>query len=54
MCMVYFVTLLLAVRREWVWLSRVRGQDVKLLKALGVGLICDLMVENKKVKYGLQ
>lgn len=34
-------------------LSRVRGQDGQLLKALGVSLICDLMVENKKTKYGI-
>lgn len=34
-------------------MTRVRGQDVQLLKAVGVDLICDLMVEKKKSKYGL-
>ncbi|CAI8010569.1 Myotubularin-related protein 14 [Geodia barretti] len=34
-------------------MTRVRGQDVQLLKATGVDLICDLMVEKKKSKYGL-
>lgn len=42
-----------AFNRDWVLLNKVRGQDVQLLKALGVGLICDLMVEKKKLKYGL-
>lgn len=39
--------------REWVLLNRVRGQDVQLMKKLDVSLICDLMVEKKKLKYGL-
>jgi len=39
--------------RDWVLLNKVRGQDVQLLKALRVDLICDLMVEKKKLKYGL-
>lgn len=39
--------------RDWVLLNRVRGQDVQLLKALRVDLICDLMVEKKKLKYGI-
>jgi hypothetical protein len=34
-------------------MTRVRGQDVQLLKATEVDLICDLMVEKKKSKYGL-
>jgi len=34
-------------------LNRIRGQDVQLLKALQVQLICDLMVEKKKTKYGM-
>ena len=34
-------------------MKRVKGQDVQLLKAVGVELICDLMVETKKIKYGL-
>ncbi|CAM6002184.1 unnamed protein product [Sphagnum balticum] len=33
--------------------SRVRNQDIKLLKYLSVGNICDLMVEKKKVKFGV-
>lgn len=39
--------------REWALLSKVRGQDVQLMKALNVSLICDLMVEKKKLKYGV-
>ncbi|XP_054713416.1 myotubularin-related protein 14-like isoform X2 [Uloborus diversus] len=31
-----------------------RSQDIKLLKELSVSYICDLMVENKKVKFGLR
>ncbi|XP_067931526.1 myotubularin-related protein 14-like [Watersipora subatra] len=31
--------------------DRVRGHDIRLLKELGVNHICDLMLENKKVKY---
>ena len=34
-------------------MTKVRGQDVELLKAVGVELIVDLMVEKKKSKYGL-
>lgn len=33
--------------------SKVRNQDIKLLKYLNVGYICDLMVEKKKVKFGM-
>lgn len=33
--------------------SKVRSQDIKLLKFLSVTHICDLMLENKKVKFGL-
>ncbi|XP_054639750.1 myotubularin-related protein 14 [Dunckerocampus dactyliophorus] len=33
--------------------DKVRGHDIKLLRYLSVGYICDLMVENKKVKFGL-
>ena len=33
-------------------MTKVRGQDVQLLKTLGIELICDLMVEKKKSKYG--
>uniref|UniRef100_A0AAR2LQ90 Myotubularin related protein 14 n=1 Tax=Pygocentrus nattereri TaxID=42514 RepID=A0AAR2LQ90_PYGNA len=33
--------------------DKVRGSDIKLLKYLSVRFICDLMVENKKVKFGL-
>lgn len=43
----------LFIFRDWVLLNKVRGQDVQLLRALGVTLICDLMVEKKKLKYGL-
>ena len=34
-------------------MTKVRGQDVELLKEVGVELIVDLMVEKKKSKYGL-
>ena len=33
--------------------SAVRAQDIHLLRQLGVGFICDLMVEKKKVKFGV-
>lgn len=33
--------------------SKVRAQDIHLLQQLGVGHICDLMVEKKKVKFGV-
>uniref|UniRef100_A0A8C1IHX9 Myotubularin related protein 14 n=1 Tax=Cyprinus carpio TaxID=7962 RepID=A0A8C1IHX9_CYPCA len=33
--------------------DKVRGSDIKLLKYLSVRYICDLMVEKKKVKFGL-
>ncbi|XP_067126839.1 myotubularin-related protein 14 isoform X2 [Centruroides vittatus] len=38
---------------EWQLFSKVRNQDIKLLKQLDVGYICDLMVEKKKVKFGV-
>ena len=34
--------------------DRIRGQDIKLLKTLKVKYICDLMVEKKKVKFGMR
>uniref|UniRef100_UPI00358E9C65 myotubularin-related protein 14 isoform X2 n=1 Tax=Myxine glutinosa TaxID=7769 RepID=UPI00358E9C65 len=33
--------------------NRIRGYDIRLLRHLGVKYICDLMVENKKVKFGM-
>ncbi|KAM9325541.1 phosphatidylinositol-3,5-bisphosphate 3-phosphatase MTMR14 [Gastrophryne carolinensis] len=33
--------------------DKVRGHDIKLLRYLSIRYICDLMVENKKVKFGL-
>ncbi|XP_028644466.1 myotubularin-related protein 14 isoform X5 [Grammomys surdaster] len=33
--------------------DKVRGFDIKLLQYLSVKYICDLMVENKKVKFGM-
>ncbi|KAK6176875.1 hypothetical protein SNE40_015090 [Patella caerulea] len=33
--------------------DRYRGHDIRLLKELSVGYICDLMVEKKKVKFGM-
>ncbi|XP_050815770.1 myotubularin-related protein 14 isoform X2 [Gopherus flavomarginatus] len=34
--------------------DKVRGHDIKLLRYLSIRYICDLMVENKKVKFGLK
>lgn len=39
---------------DWQLYNRVRGQDIQLLKTLNVGYICDLMVEKKKVKFGMK
>ncbi|XP_021115845.1 myotubularin-related protein 14 isoform X2 [Heterocephalus glaber] len=33
--------------------DKVRGYDIRLLRYLSVKYICDLMVENKKVKFGV-
>lgn len=38
---------------DWQLFDKVRSQDIRLLKACSVGVIVDLMVEKKKVKYGL-
>lgn len=38
---------------DWQLFDRVRSQDIRLLKSCNVGVIVDLMVEKKKVKYGL-
>ena len=38
--------------KEWL-LDKMRKSDIDILNALKVNVICDLMVENKKVKYGL-
>ena len=34
--------------------DRVRGQDINILRGFSVKYICDLMVEKKKVKFGLK
>lgn len=34
--------------------SKVRNLDIKLLKFFSVKNICDLMLEKKKVKYGMK
>lgn len=34
--------------------DRFRGHDIKLLKSLTIKYICDLMVEKKKVKFGMK
>lgn len=39
---------------EWQLFDKVRNQDIKLLKTLNVGTIVDLMVEKKKVKFGVK
>lgn len=33
--------------------DRIRGQDINILKGFSIKYICDLMVEKKKVKFGL-
>lgn len=39
---------------DWQLFDKVRSQDIKLLKTLNVGTIIDLMVEKKKVKFGMK
>lgn len=39
--------------QDWLQFGRQRKRDIRLLKALNVETIVDLMVEKKKVKYGL-
>ena len=39
---------------EWQLFNRIRGQDIKLLKSFSISYICDLMVEKKKVKFGMK
>jgi hypothetical protein len=34
--------------------DRIRGQDIRLLKLFKVGFIFDLMLEQKKVKFGMK
>lgn len=34
--------------------DRFRGHDINLLKTLTIKYICDLMVEKKKVKFGMK
>ena len=38
---------------DWQLFDRVRNQDIRLLKAFQVQTIVDLMVEKKKVKFGV-
>ncbi|CAH1782584.1 unnamed protein product [Owenia fusiformis] len=38
---------------DWQLFNRIRGQDIKLLKTWSVKYIIDLMVEKKKVKFGM-
>lgn len=50
-----FIFLLLLCRNgDSQLFDKVRGHDIKLLRYLSVRYICDLMVENKKVKFGLK
>ena len=37
----------------WILLNLISRQNVQLMKMLDVSLICDLMVEKKKLKYGV-
>lgn len=39
---------------DWQLFDKVRRQDIMLLKKLNVGTIIDLMVEKKKVKFGVK
>ncbi len=52
-CFSVLYVLLLLCRGGQIF-DRFRGQDKKLLKSLDVGYICDLMVEKKKVKFGMK
>lgn len=38
---------------DWQLFDRVRSMDIRLLKACSVGVIVDLMMEKKKVKFGM-
>ncbi|KAJ1525944.1 hypothetical protein ONE63_009130 [Megalurothrips usitatus] len=38
---------------DWQLFDRVRSQDIRLLKLFNVGTIVDLMLEKKKVKFGV-
>lgn len=49
-----FPLLLLTRNGDSQLFDKVRGLDIKLLRYLSVRYICDLMVENKKVKFGLK
>jgi hypothetical protein len=39
---------------DWALFDRVRAQDIRLLKSFRVHTIVDLMVEKKKVKFGMK
>jgi len=39
---------------DWQLFDRVRSQDIRLLKTFQVETIVDLMVEKKKVKFGVK
>lgn len=53
-CSHYPFTFLLVRNGDSHLFDKVRGYDIKLLRYLSVRYICDLMVENKKVKFGLK
>lgn len=38
---------------EWQLFNKIRGHDIRLLRKLNVHFICDLMMEKKKVKFGV-
>ena len=40
--------------RDMQMFDRVRGQDINILRGFSVKYIVDLMVEKKKVKFGLK
>ncbi|XP_071817744.1 phosphatidylinositol-3,5-bisphosphate 3-phosphatase MTMR14-like isoform X2 [Apostichopus japonicus] len=42
-----------ASNNDWPLMDRVRAADINLLQMLSVTHICDLMLENKKVKFGV-
>ncbi|KAG5893560.1 hypothetical protein JTB14_013643 [Gonioctena quinquepunctata] len=43
-----------STQSEWQLFDKLRRHDINLLKKLNVGTIVDLMVEKKKVKFGLR
>lgn len=52
--LLYFSTFYYSRNGDSQLFDKVRGHDIKLLRYLSIRYICDLMVEKKKVKFGLK